>query len=305
VKVLVTGADGFVGRWLIAELEAGGHEAVAAPSRSELDLSTATPAHVADLIAAVEPDAVAHLAAISFAPDAEREPELARAVNGGGTAAFLGGLELAGSTASALVVSSADVYGRPAKLPIGEDAPLLADRAYGRSKIEQEQAALEAHARGRNLAIARSFNHLGPGQRDSFAAPAFAHRVLALKRGEVPEIRVGNVDVRRDFTDVRDVARAYRLLLESLARGELHHEPPIVNVGSGRSVAIRDLLRILCRLADVPMAIREDPELVRPNEPAEIRADIGLVTRLVGWRPQIPLEKSLADLLASIEAEGG
>jgi len=201
----------------------------------------------------------------------------------------------------ALVVSSADVYGRPTRLPIGEDAPLLADRPYGRSKIAQERAALEAHGRGRAMVIARSFNHLGPGQRESFAAPAFARRVLALKHGETSEIPVGNVDVRRDFTDVRDVARAYRLLLEALVRGDLGIEPPIVNIGSGRSVAIRDVLGILCQLADVPMTIREDAALVRPDEPQEIRADIGLVNRLVGWRPQIPLERSLADLLASLE----
>ena len=301
MRVLVTGADGFVGRWLTIELQRGGHEVVAAPGHEELDLSSASPAEVAAVVEAIRPDAVAHLAAISFAPDAERDPEHAIAVNGRGTGALLEGLDEADIAAPVLVVSSADVYGKPAHLPIAEDAPLLADRPYGQSKIEQERAALAAHSRGRHLVIARSFNHLGPGQRESFAAPAFARRVLALKHGETSEIPVGNVDVRRDFTDVRDVARAYRLLLESLARGELSHEPPILNVGSGRSVAIRDVLGILCQLADVPMTIREDPSLVRPNEPVEIRADIGLVNRLVGWRPQIPLERSLADLLASLE----
>jgi GDP-4-dehydro-6-deoxy-D-mannose reductase len=299
--VLVTGADGFVGRWLTAELSDAGHEAIPAPPQRELDLSVATVDEVAAVVRRAEPDALVHLAAISFAPDADRDPELAVAVNGRGTKTLLDGLAEAGSAAPALVVSSSEVYGRPQSLPIDEHAPTNADRAYGRSKLAQEAAALEAHFAGRPVIIARSFNHLGPGQRESFAAPSFARRVLALKRGEVSEIRVGNVDVRRDFTDVRDVVHAYRLLLEALGRGEIRLEPPVVNVGSGRSVAIRDILAILCRLADVPMLLHEDPDLVRPNEAPEIRADISRVHELVGWRPQIPLERSLADLLDSLD----
>lgn len=303
MRVLVTGADGFVGRWLATELGAGGHEFVAAPPQAELDFTWPDAAErFAEAVRAARPDALVHLAAISFAPDAERDPELAVATNARGTGALFEGLASAGSAAPALVVSSSEVYGKPRRLPIDEDAPLLADRAYGRSKIGTEQAALAAHAAGRGIVVIRAFNHLGPGQRESFAAPSFARRVLALKRGEVSEIRVGNVDVRRDFTDVRDVVRAYRLLLEGLVRGDLRQEPPIVNVGSGRSVTIRDVLAVLCRLADVPMLLREDPALVRPDEAPEIRADISRVNELVGWRPQIPIEQSLADLLASLEA---
>ena len=301
MRVLVTGADGFVGRWLTAELHGAGHEAIPAPPQAELDLAVASADDVAAVVRASSPDALVHLAAISFAPDADRNPELAVATNGRGTQVLLGGLAVAGSAAVALVVSSADVYGRPQSLPIDEQAPTDADRPYGRSKLAQEAAALEAHAAGRPVIIARSFNHLGPGQRESFAAPAFARRVLAVKRGEVSAIAVGNVDVRRDFTDVRDVVHAYRLLLEALGRSEIRLEPPVVNIGSGRSVAIRDILAILCRLADVPMLLHQDPALVRPNEPPEIRADISRVHELVGWRPQIPLERSLADLLASLE----
>ncbi|HEX7951142.1 MAG TPA: GDP-mannose 4,6-dehydratase [Candidatus Limnocylindrales bacterium] len=302
MKVLVTGADGFVGRWLTAELEGAGHEVIPAPPQRELDLATATAEDVAGVVRTAAPDALVHLAAISFAPDADRDPDLAVAVNGRGTKTLLDGFADAGSAAPALVVSSSDVYGKPQSLPIDEHAPTLADRPYGRSKLAQEGAALESHIAGRPVVVVRAFNHLGPGQRESFAAPSFARRVLALKRGEVSEIAVGNVDVRRDFTDVRDVVHAYRLLLEALVRGEIHHEPPVVNVGSGRSVAVRDILAVLCRLADVPMLLREDPALVRPNEPPEIRADISRVHELVGWRPQIPLERSLADLLASLEA---
>jgi GDP-4-dehydro-6-deoxy-D-mannose reductase len=188
-------------------------------------------------------------------------------------------------------------------LPIREDAPLAAVDAYGRSKVEEERVALDAHARGRRIVIVRSFNHTGPGQREVFAAPALARRVVALKRGEASDIRAGNLDARRDFTDVRDVVRAYRLLLEKLVTGdELGFEPPVVNVGSGRSIAIRDILVTLCRLAGVPARVRVDPALLRANDTPEIYADITRLRTLTGWNPTIPLEQTLSDLLASIDA---
>jgi GDP-4-dehydro-6-deoxy-D-mannose reductase len=302
VKVLVTGADGFVGRWLIAEFERAGHEPNAAPSHHDLDFSAPTAAAAfAEVVRRVAPDAAVHLAAVSFAPDADRSPDRAIDVNGRGTAAFFAGLDLASSPALALVVSSADVYGTPTHLPIAESAPLLAARPYGLSKLQQERETLAAHARGRRVLISRSFNQVGPGQREEFVAPALARRVLAVKHRGASGITMGNFDVRRDFTDVRDVVRAYRLLLEAMVDGDLAVDPPILNIGSGHAIAIRELLETLCRIADVPMTIRQDPKLVRPNEAPEIRADISLVQSLVGWAPQIPLEQSLADLLASLE----
>jgi GDP-4-dehydro-6-deoxy-D-mannose reductase len=302
--VLLTGARGFVGRWLTAELESSGHTVIPAPPRRELDLSAPEAVSgVAAAVRAAQPDAVAHLAGMAYGPDATADPGRAIAVNAGGTGAVLAGLDAADSPAIALVVSTGDVYGPPSRLPIREDAPLAAVDAYGRSKVEEERVALDAHARGRRLVIVRSFNHTGPGQREVFAAPALARRVVALKRGEASDIRAGNLDARRDFTDVRDVVRAYRLLLEKLVTGdELGFEPPVVNVGSGRSIAIRDILETLCRLAGVPARVRVDPALLRANDTPEIYADITRLRTLTGWNPTIPLEQTLSDLLASIDA---
>ena len=130
-----------------------------------------------------------------------------------------------------------------------------------------------------------------------------ARRVLAVMRGEATVIRAGNADVRRDIGDVRDVVRAYRLLLEASAANRFGSKPVVVNVATGRAEPIRTLIEQLCHLAGVPCSINVDPALVRPDDPPEIRGDVSLLTALTGWRPEIPLDRTLADLLAAAETE--
>jgi GDP-4-dehydro-6-deoxy-D-mannose reductase len=300
MKVLVTGATGFAGRWLQAELVGAGHEVVAAPGHRELDLAESP--DLGKLFASERPDAVAHLAGVSFAPDATNDPGTAVRVNAGGTRAVFSALDAIGSSAAVLVTSSSDVYGRfeAGDLPLAESLPPRATAAYGKSKVAQENAALEASA-GRPVVITRAFNHIGPGQREVFVAPALAHRVLEFRAGRTKAVPVGNVHVRRDLTDVRDVVRAYRLLLEALVEGRIPPARPIYNVASGRSVEIRTILEILCDLAGIPVVIEVEPSLVRAGDPPDVRGDASALRALTGWAPSIPLETSLADLLASIE----
>jgi GDP-4-dehydro-6-deoxy-D-mannose reductase len=301
VKVLVTGATGFVGRWLIRELEAAGHEAVGAPPSTDLDVTDG--AAVAALVAEVGPDAVAHLAGVSFSPDARREPERALEINEGGTRAVLTAVAHTNARMPVLVVSSSDVYGhpRPQDLPLQESAPLLADQAYGRSKLAQERVALEiGAAHGIPVVVVRAFNHTGPGQRPEFVVPALAARIVAARESGNRTIRAGNVDVRRDFSDVRDVVRAYRLLLEDLGSSRLPAGPLIYNVASGRAVAIRELVHMLAVMAGVEVEIDVDPALVRQDDPPEICGDASRIAGDVGWRPLIPLDVTLRDVLADV-----
>jgi GDP-4-dehydro-6-deoxy-D-mannose reductase len=151
------------------------------------------------------------------------------------------------------------------------------------------------------VVVTRSFNHTGPGQRLDFVAPALVSRVLEARRTGTRDVAVGNIDVRRDLGDVRDVARAYRLLLEGLTHGDVP-SGTIVNVATGQAVSIRRVLEIVCRAAGHEVQPKIDPGLLRQNDPPVIVGDHALLNGLTGWEPRVPLETTLADLVSSLAA---
>ncbi len=303
MRVLVTGATGFAGRWLIRELGSAGHTAIPAARGADEDLWNIDA--VRAQVVAARPDAVAHLAAVAFGPEATAKPELAMQTNAGGTETLVEALAGVNPRICLLVTGSSEVYGSPdpADLPLRETAQLRTTAPYGLSKVAQEKVAIEGALRhGIPTAVTRAFNHTGPGQRPVFAAPAFARRVLAVKAGETTTIQAGNVDVRRDLGDVRDVVVAYRLLLEWLHdRGE--GDPVVANVATGVAISMREVIGMLSRAAGVDAAIEVDPSLVRQGDPEEIRGDASLLRGLTGWKPRYDLEQTLGDLLADIADE--
>jgi len=301
VKALLTGAGGFVGGHLRAHLEDEGDEVVGLGD--EVDITDADAVRTA--VAAARPDAVYHLAAASHVGSSWAAPAEVLRVNAGGTLHVLLACESA-DVRRVLVVGSAEQYGHVAadRLPIGEDAPQRPVSPYGASKAAAEVVALQAHlGRGLGVVLVRAFNHLGPGQSDRLVASTIAAQVARNERDGGEVVATGDLSPRRDFTDVRDVVRAYRLLVE---RGELG---TAYNVCSGVDVAVATVADHLLALATHPMRVELDPERLRPVDLPVLRGDPSRLRAATDWSPSIPLERTLADLLdwwrARVATEAG
>lgn len=317
-RALVTGAAGFVGQHLARRLReegwqvAGTVQAGVAPGDTPL-LDAAARAAIrwlpldllssASVDAAVEqaqPDVVFHLAAQSSVGASHADPLATWEVNATGTLRLALALRRGGAARRLLLVSSAEVYGRvPAEAqPITEAHPVRPVNPYGASKAAAELAALQVAAQGElEVVIARSFNHTGPGQDVRFALPSFALQLARMRRGEAePVLHVGNLQVRRDMADVRDVVTAYLLLA---TRGE---NGGVFNVCTGEAPPLRALVERLVALSGVAARIEVDPSRLRAVETPLL---LGCASRLraLGWAPRIPLDRTLADLLESVEAE--
>jgi GDP-4-dehydro-6-deoxy-D-mannose reductase len=290
VKTLVTGAHGFVGRHLVRFLEDEGDDVIGV-DREHLDITRAD--EVEAVVARVRPEVVYHLAGDSDVGGSWRNPVDTFRANAEGTLNVLTA-SLNGGVERVISVSSADIYGRVTEeeLPLAEDAPLRPVSPYAASKVAADFLALQSYL-GHGLAVirARPFNHIGPGQRAQFVAPALAERIARNELDGIEEVPVGNLAPRRDFTDVRDVVRAYRLLALHGTPGEAY------NVCRGEDIAVRDLAVRLVGMAHKPMRLVADPSLQRPVDIPVLRGDPSKLRASTGWEPQIPLEVTLADLL--------
>ena len=199
-----------------------------------------------------------------------------------------------------LVVSSAEVYGivDPDQLPLDEDTPAVPASPYAASKLAAEAVALQAwRGYGQPVIVVRPFNHIGPGQSPNFFVPALAKRIVDARRSGADSLRVGTLTTRRDFTDVRDVVVAYRLLMERGVPGVVY------NVCSGTDIAMSEVAALLLELAGSHLALETDPDLVRPVDVPVLRGDAGRLHGATGWEPVIPLATTLADVLASWEVD--
>ncbi len=280
MRALITGASGFAGRHLVAACEAAGDD-VSVASRSEgVDLLDAGQARSA--VAAARPDVVYHLAALAHVGDSWRDPSAYLSDNLALTLNVLEAVREEASGATVVAVASGEVYGPPASLPVDESAGLRPQNPYAVSKASADLlAGFYADGHGLRVIRPRPFNHAGPGQEPTYAIASFARQASTGAR----RIVIGNPDTRRDYTDVRDVVRAYRLLAE---RGE----PGVYNVCSGRTASAGELVAMLGAEYEV------DPELVRAHEVMEVRGDPSKLRAATGWEPEISLETTLADTVA-------
>ena len=292
MRVLVTGGAGFVARHLSRELSVVGHDVVLtdvvpAPGVRVADL---TDGRVFDgLVENIRPDACVHLGAMAFVPDGDLQTERLWRVNVGGTENLCSALRTHVSQARLLFVSTSQVYGAP-----GVDEPRLVDEdsscspqsVYARSKLAAEKVVLQS---GLDVCIARPSNHTGPGQSPRFVVPAFVARALDVKSGRKEYFEVGNLESVRDFTDVRDVVSAYRLILEKGMSGSIY------NIGGNMRLSMGTLLQSIQDLAGVSAPIKVRPAFFRPTDFA-LRLSCEKLKSL-GWMPSYAFVETLRDML--------
>ncbi|MCH7874341.1 MAG: GDP-mannose 4,6-dehydratase [Gemmatimonadetes bacterium] len=303
MKVLVTGADGFVGLWMIQRLADDGHEIVAAvrpgcavPSGVrwvELELrNDESVRRMADVAA----DAVVHLAAVASGADAREDPGEAWEVNAAGTARLLEALgtarEAGRGDPQVLVVSTGEVYGGGAARPRVETDALLPCSPYAASKVGAETAALEVGRRtGLRVVIVRAFPHTGRGQDHRFVIPFFARRLQEAKRSGDATVRVGNLEPVRDFLHVSDVVEAYTLLLTRGVPGEIY------NVASGRGVSIREVFERIAALVGAAASAETDPRLTRRSDIPYLVGNAEKLRLATGWSPRVDLDTALEEVV--------
>lgn len=307
-RLLITGADGFVGRWLTREALREGWQVIAvigpAGTPPSLWLSAAearavthleadfTDAADLQLVGRQAADAVIHLAAMASGAQARNDPDGAMLVNATGSAKLIDAIDESGNRPRFLFVSSGEVYGAGHPGPIAEETPTAPVSPYAISKEAAERAVLRsAEESALPVIIARPFPHTGPGQSTDYVLPAFAARLLAARASGELEIPVGNLDVVRDFLDVRDVVRAYLLLLE-------HGRPATCyNVASGTGQHLEACFNRLAELVGVAARPVPDPALSRPADIAVLVGDPSRLQSATGWTPEFTFDRTLQDLV--------
>ncbi len=309
MRLLVTGAGGFVGGHLVdflrgeqpsveihgVVLPLGGVSWRAASGARVVEADLDDPAAAASVVEEVRPDRIVHLAGQSSVHQSWRDPGGTLRTNVLAIVHLLDAARRCGLRPDVLVVGSAEEYGAvsPGELPIRESAPLRPASPYAVSKVAQGALALlYGPSGGMRVVLTRTFHHTGPGRGEAFAESSFARQVAEIEAGlRPPVLKVGNLDAVRDFSDVRDVVRAYWMLLERGEGGTAY------NVCSGRGRRIRDLLDTLLAASTARVDVQVDPARLRPSD---VPAQVGDASRLraaTGWEPRIPLERTLCDLL--------
>jgi GDP-4-dehydro-6-deoxy-D-mannose reductase len=280
--ILVTGAQGFVGHHLLAQLG----------DRSRpVDADVTDAKAVARAFAEGAPAAVVHLAAISSVGTSWEDAGETWRVNAVGTVNVLEAARAQVPEYRVLVASTGEVYGRARRVPTPEDEPLEPLSPYAASKAAAELACDQARRTGLDAVVARAFQHEGPGRDERFAVGSWAAQIARAEEAGGGTVRVGDLSAKRDIIDVRDVCRAYELLLDQSVPAGTY------NVASGHAVEMREVLELLVGLAEAPIEVEPDPARSRPSDLPLVCGDASRLREATGWEPMIPLEQTLADTL--------
>ncbi len=308
-RFLITGVNGFVGRHLSRVLLERGAAVFGTAFAPELDpqagsgleevqvfdVDVRSQEQVDEVISAVEPDGVFHLAGLAFVPDARSNPTLAFDVNAIGTIRVLAAVHRLRPAARVIAIGSSEIYGLvdESDLPIGEDAALRPISPYATSKAAADLAGFQwARGFGLDVVRVRPFNHTGAGQRDVFVCPDFASQIADIEAGgREPRMEVGDLDVTRDFSDVRDVVAAYVALYDEGQRGEAY------NVCSGVGRTIRQILDQLIDMSGAGIEVWVDPEKVRPRTIPTFVGSAAKLKEHTGWQPRYEWDETLSAVL--------
>jgi GDP-4-dehydro-6-deoxy-D-mannose reductase len=307
LRALITGVAGFVGGHLaetiLAEpgwevwgsIIAETDRAQVIPGVQVLTADLREPEQARVLVATAQPDAVFHLAAQAYVPQAWADPWGTYHTNIRGQLNLLEALSQLGLKPRVIVVSSNEVYGlvRPEDLPLTENSPLRPNNPYAVSKLGQDFMGLQYFLDRRLPVIrVRPFNHIGPRQNERFVAPSFAKQIAEIERGlREPVLRLGNMSAQRDFSDVRDITRAYLLAFQKGEPGEVY------NIGTGRARSVRELLDVMLANCSIKIAEEIDPDKFRPSDTPISYADPAKFMRQTGWAPRFSFEQTCLDIL--------
>ena len=307
MRVLITGARGFVGQHLIHYLQNSLPDveihgtvleeppASIAPTMFYYQLDLKNAQALDEVMVQVQPDHIYHLAAQAFVPRSFEAPWETLENNIRAQLNVIQACMKQHIQPRMLIVSSAEIYGavEPHELPLDEEAVIRPSSPYSVSKVAQDMLGLQYYlSDGLPIMRARPFNHFGPGQNERFVAPAFAMQIARIEAGEQePIMHVGDLTAKRDFTDVRDIVRAYRLIVEKGQPGEAY------NVASGRASSIRVLLDILLGFTQASIQVEVDEARLRPTKIPILQGDATRLREATGWEPMIPMEQTLQDVL--------
>lgn len=294
--ILVTGSNGFVGTHLSLELSNHGYRVIgvdrngdkATANYRSVDLTKSSDVQKIDF---KEIDAVIHLAGLAAVGPSFDEPMKYITTNIGIEVNLFEAALQQNTKPKFLIISSGALYDTSAKLPLTEKSKVLPSSPYSVSKLGQEQVGLYYQTRGFECVIARPFNHIGPGQGLGFLLPDLAKQIADIEKDNGGVVLVGNLESSRDYTDVRDIVRAYRLLLEKGKSGEIY------NICSGAAVSGNEILTNLVSLTNSKVIIKKDPERLRPSDTPILFGSNAKIYKDTGWKPEIKLAKTLSDVM--------